>query len=161
MSAFVKTFLYLGKECTLQTGNYQGIVLQEERLLFPHVLQFRLEQELTTWYVQQARKVISNQVIFYAKQMKTTYASLKFSDTKSQWGSCSHDNNLQFSWRLIMAPLLVLNYVVIHELTHTMEKNHSANFWSKVRFHNPSYRQQITWLQKHGNSLKIPLLTNP
>lgn len=159
MSAFVKTFLYLGKEYTLHTGNHTSISLHEDRLLFPHVLQFRLEKEITTWYIQQARSVISNQVEYYSKHMNTIYASLKFSDTISQWGSCSRDNNLQFNWRLIMAPLLVLNYVIIHELTHTLEKNHSSNFWSKVRLHNPSYKQQIKWLQTHGNSLKIPPLT--
>lgn len=153
----MKIFLYLGKEYILHIGNHTKIALYENRLLFPQVLLFRLEKEITTWYLQQARKVIGNQVTFYAKEMKTTYASLKFSDTTSQWGSCSRDNNLQFSWRLIMAPLLVLNYVVIHELTHTLEKNHSSNFWSKVRFHNPSYKQQIKWLQKYGNSLKLSL----
>jgi len=155
MAATGKKLLYLGKGYILHIGNHASIALQQDQLLFPQALLFRLEKEISTWYLQQYRKVIRSQVAYYAQLMKTSYISLKFSDTRSQWGSCSSDNNLQFSWRLIMAPLLVLNYVVIHELAHTIEKNHSANFWSKVRLHTPSYRQQIKWLQKHGDTLKL------
>ncbi len=149
------TFLYLGKEYTLELGNYSGIQLRENALLFPDFLQFRAKKELTNWYIQQARKVITEQVDWYAKQMKTSYTDLTFSDTSSQWGRCTHDNRLQFSWRLVMAPLLVINYVVVHELAHTIQKNHSAAFWSKVRFYNPSYRQQIKWLKENHNLLSF------
>ncbi len=75
--------------------------------------------------------------------------------TKSQWGSCTHDNKLQFSWRLIMTPITVLNYVVIHELAHTTQKNHSRAFWDVVRRHCPSYNRQRKWLKEHGNSLVV------
>lgn len=146
---------YLGQEYRLDIGNYPSIALQDNRLLFPAFLEFRIQKELTDWYIKQAREVITRLVTSYAAQMKTSYTGLAFTDTSSQWGSCSRDNRLQFCWRLIMAPLLVITYVVTHELAHTMEKNHSSSFWSRVRLFNPSYRQQRKWLQEHGHMLVL------
>lgn len=146
-------FYYLGKSYILKVGNYTEIKVEGDFLLFPNFLVFRAEKELTSWYISQAKKIIQQQLENYAKQMNMTYQSVTFSDTKSKWGSCTHDNRLQFCWRLIMAPLLTINYVVVHELTHTVEKNHGRSFWSKVRLYNPSYRQQVKWLKLYGNTL--------
>ena len=146
-------FYYLGKAYILKVGNYTEIKVEGDYLLFPNFLVFRAEKELTSWYINQAKKIIQQQLEYYGKQMNVTYQSVSFSDTKSKWGSCTHDNRLQFCWRLVMAPLFTINYVVVHELTHTVEKNHGRSFWSKVRLYNPSYRQQIKWLKLYGNTL--------
>lgn len=148
-------YLYLGNKLIFTPGNYTEITVKGDKLLFPQSLLFRKNKELTNWYIREARRVITQQVEKYAGIMKTEYKEITFSDTRSQWGRCTSDNRLQFSWRLIMSPLLVLNYVVIHELAHTMEKNHSQLFWMKVRNSNPSYRQQIKWLKDNGASLTI------
>jgi predicted metal-dependent hydrolase len=148
-------FLYLGEKVMLTIGDYAEIAVSQKQLHFPHGIAFRIQKELKSWYIKQARDLITRQVAFFAEEMDAQYNDVTFSDTRSQWGRCTHDNRLQFSWRLIMAPLLVINYVVIHELVHTKEKNHSAAFWSKVRRYNPSYRQQIKWLKEHGNSLVV------
>lgn len=134
---------------------YPEIAIRGNTLLFPQPALFRAQKELTGWYVREARAIITKRVQFYAKQMHTSYLDLTFSDTRSQWGSCSSDNKLQFSWRLIMAPLLVIDYVVIHELAHTKEKNHSWAFWSKVRYFKPTYRLQKQWLDSNGVLLII------
>lgn len=148
-------YLYLGQKIIFTPGNYTSIKIVGGKLLFPQSLLFRKEKELTNWYIHQAQEIITQQVKRYALEMKTDFKEITFSDTKSQWGRCTRDNRLQFSWRLVMAPLITLNYVVIHELAHTMEKNHSQLFWMKVRNINPSYRQQIKWLKDHGASLTI------
>jgi len=145
-----ETFLYLGNEHTLHTGDFLNIQIQDDKLFFPKALQFRAKKEIENWYIRQAKEVITSEVKRHATEMNTSYKSITFSDTKSQWGRCTHDNRLQFSWRLVMTPLLVLRYVVVHELAHTLEKNHSFLFWSKVRAVNPSYKQQIKWLKEHG-----------
>jgi predicted metal-dependent hydrolase len=150
-----ETFLYLGNEYILDIGQYKEIAAKDGKLQFPDFLQFRIKKELTDWYIRQARKIITEQVELYAKEMKASYLDLTFSDTKSQWGRCTHDNRLQFSWRLVMAPMLTLNYVVVHELAHTFQKNHAAGFWGKVRFYNPTYRQQRKWLEVHGHTLIV------
>lgn len=148
-------YLFLGKEYTLLPGSYTQITIKGEHLLFPQGLLFRKEKELQSWYIRQAKEIITAQTERFAHEMKTEFKEITFSDTRSQWGRCTHDNRLQFSWRLVMAPLLVLNYVVVHELAHTMEHNHTQLFWMKVRNINPSYRQQIKWLKDHGSTLVI------
>ncbi len=148
-------YLFLGKSLTLSPGNHTTISVKEDKLLFPKALLFRKEKEITSWYLTQARQIITKQTEKFAREMQADYRDITFSDTKSQWGRCTRDNRLQFSWRLVMAPILVLNYVVIHELSHTTEKNHSRAFWARVRQINPSYRQQLKWLKEHGSSLKV------
>lgn len=148
-------FLYLGQEYELTLGNYVRIETRGEKLLFPLGLKFRAKKELENWYKKKASDFIASQTEHYVKEMNTSYTSLHFSDTSSKWGSCTHDNRLQFNWRLIMAPLLVVRYVIIHELAHTLEKNHSHKFWGRVSAFNPSYKQQIKWLKMHGDELHI------
>lgn len=150
-----ETFLFLGIERKLRMGDYPEVVLKQNTLYFPQVLQFRAQKQLISWYKKQARDIISQQVREFSSRMNTSCASLTFSDTRSQWGSCTVDNKLQFSWRLIMAPILVVNYVVVHELAHTIEKNHSRDFWRIVRSYCPSYNRQRKWLNDHGNELVV------
>jgi len=137
----------------LKLGPYTEIAVSNDELLFPIALQFRAQKELRAWYIKQGRELITKQLEKYALEMGASYTDLTFSDTKSKWGSCSHDNRLQFSWRLIMAPVLVMNYVIIHELAHTTEKNHSRDFWKIVEKYTPSYRQSRKWLRDHGHTL--------
>jgi len=146
-------FLYLGKSLTLKIGDFSVIEVVGEELHFPRFMEFRIKKELDMWLINEAKKIVNEYLKVYSDEMGTSYRSVTFSDTRSKWGSCSHDNRLQFCWRLIMAPPLVIRYVVVHELTHTLEKNHSARFWIKVRNINPSYKQQIKWLKENGNSL--------
>ena len=150
-----ESFLYLGVEYILKIGNYTEIKIFDDKLLFPSALVFRGRDAIEKWYIRQAKKIINEQVAYYSNKMNASYTSISFSDTKSKWGSCTHDNRLQFNWRLVMTPLLVLRYVVLHELVHTTTKNHSYAFWSKVRSVNPSYKQQIKWLKLYGNGLTI------
>jgi hypothetical protein len=129
-------FLYLGNPVTLTLGKYAAIAVKGSTLEFPKFLEFRIQTELTNWYLKQAKTIITDRVIENAHEMNVDYKSLTFSDTKSKWGSCSHDNRLQFCWRLVMSPIIVINYVVIHELSHITQKNHSERFLKRVRSFN-------------------------
>lgn len=149
-------FLYLGKEYTFYLGNFKEINLTSNGLLnFPHALVFRAQKELTNWYIKQAKSLISERVKYHAQKMKVNYGTITFSDTRSKWGTCTYHNNLQFSWRLIMAPIQVLDYVIIHELAHTTEKNHSYKFWGVVGLQTPAYKQHRKWLKTNGHQLVI------
>jgi len=148
-----ESFPYLGKPYQLHIGTYKTITIVEDKILFPEFLRFRIQKEMTNWYQKQAREIIQAFVHEHTQIMGVSYTELYFSDTTSKWGSCSFDNKLQFNWRLIMAPSIVIRYVVIHELVHTVVKNHSREFWAKVGAHNPSYRQQRKWLRDHGHTL--------
>jgi predicted metal-dependent hydrolase len=148
-------FLYQGETIKLKIGDYSRISVTKENLLLPKHMAFRAKKEIENWYIKQAKILITDLTIKYAKEFNTSFKEISFSDTRSKWGSCTHDNRLQFSWRLIMAPLLVTRYVVVHELSHTLEKNHSRNFWARVSSINPSYRQQVKWLKMNGDRLFV------
>jgi predicted metal-dependent hydrolase len=143
---------YLGTDYVLNFGNFEQINVTN-KLNFPKFLQFRIKKELLIWFQTQAKNIITERVEYYSREMKTDYMNISFSDTKSKWGSCSHDNKLQFNWRLVMAPLLIIDYVVVHELVHTKIKNHQRSFWHEVEKIKPAYKQYKKWL--HSNSHRL------
>lgn len=146
-------FWYLGKTYKLHLSSSTEIKITDDQLIFPKALLFRAQKELEAWYKKQAKEIISKRLTHHAEKMNALYSSVKFSDTKSKWGTCGVDNDLQFNWRLVMVPLMVLDYVVIHELAHTEEKNHSASFWRIVSRETPAYKQHRKWLNQHGHLL--------
>lgn len=103
----------------------------------------------------EAEKIISSRAKYYSKLTNLKYEKLKITSAKNRWGSCSFKNNINFSIRLAMAPKEVIDYVVIHELCHIKEKNHSKNFWSEVKKIMPEYKQNEKWLKTKGHLLSI------
>lgn len=91
----------------------------------------------------------------YAPGVGVPYGRVAIRDQRSRWGSCSSKKNLNFNWKLIMAPPEALNYVVIHELCHLIEFNHSARFWSMVQARMPEYEYWKKWLKAHGGELGV------
>ncbi|MDF3047592.1 MAG: hypothetical protein K0R73_710 [Candidatus Midichloriaceae bacterium] len=89
----------------------------------------------------------------YCKQLGVTYNRINIRDTKGQWGSCSHAANLSFSWRLVFAPKFVMEYLVAHELSHIIEKNHGPKFWQLVASIYPNYESARKWLKHNGTRL--------
>lgn len=87
-----------------------------------------------------------------AKYFKKEINSIRLKYNKSNWGSCSGKNNLNFSTRLLFAPIEVIEYVIIHELAHLIEMNHSSRFWDVVKSACPNYDQQEKWLKNHGQT---------
>ena len=148
-------FLFLGDIYKLHLGDFKDISVSDSLLHFPSFMKFRIQKELESWYIKKAKEIITERLDYMSKKMKTSYKDIRFSDTSSKWGSCSLDNALQFNWRLIMTPLTVINYVVVHELTHTLEKNHKASFWIKVRLYTPAYKQHRKWLETNKHLLNV------
>lgn len=82
-----------------------------------------------------------------------SYKGITMRDQSSRWGSCSRSKNLNFNWRLIFAPVEVMDYVIIHEFCHTEVFNHSPKFWQLVETHMPQYKKHSMWLKRHGSEL--------
>ena len=80
---------------------------------------------------------------------------LAIRDPRTRWGSCSSRGTLSFSWRLVLAPPEVLRYVAVHEVCHLVEPNHQPQFWALVERLLPGWREQRTWLRRHGSSLRF------
>ena len=100
-----------------------------------------------------AKEKIRSRVAFFAERIGVDYGKITIKDTKSRWGSCSYQGNLNFCWRLVLAPEEVLDYIVVHELCHRLEMNHSARFWAEVGRVLPEYEKSKAWLKENGLAL--------
>lgn len=114
-------------------------------------------QKLTMEEVRQladlALEKISERARYYAEIMKVSYGRITIRNQKTRWGSCSGKGNLNFNCLLMLAPEKVIDYVVVHELCHLIEMNHSKAFWAQVERVMPDYKVQRQWLKDHGNEI--------
>ena len=99
---------------------------------------------------ERAKSVLAQRTAYFARQVGVTYGRITVRDQKTRWGSCSQTGNLNFNFRLILAPPEVLDYVVVHELCHRRQMNHSAQFWQEVAQVLPDYRKRKAWLTENG-----------
>ena len=104
-------------------------------------------------YRQAAKRYIYERVEYYIDMIGGHYSSIRIGDQKTRWGSCSNNGTLSFSWRLMLAPPRVLDYVVIHEICHLTYMDHSKNFWDLVSVYDPDYKEHRKWLKENGDSL--------
>jgi len=127
-----------------------------ERLLLwvPYEADYEYKRaQLEKWYRKQALLVFTQKAEEFAEVLKVNFAKIHIKDQKSRWGSCSGRGNLNFNWRLIMAPEPVCDYVIIHELCHLRFMDHSASFWKLVESICPDYKQYRNWLKENGGEL--------
>ncbi len=112
-----------------------------------------LARRLRDFLRREARRDLDVAVARHAKSLNVTIKKLSIKDTVSRWGSCSSSGNLSFSWRLILAPPTVLDYLAAHEVAHRMEMNHSNRFWTIVRRLDPAMDAAEAWLKRNGGAL--------
>ncbi len=112
-----------------------------------------LSRRLTSWLKQEARRHIEKQVVSLSEKISRRHGRITIRDTRSRWGSCSSSGALSFSWRLVMAPEWVLEYVVAHEVAHLAEHNHSPAFWAIVAELNANADRARDWLNRNGEAL--------
>lgn len=109
--------------------------------------------ELERSYRQLAGRRIEERAAYFASKMGVSYGRISIRAAKTRWGSCSCAGNLNFHWKLILMPPEVLDYVVVHELAHRKEMNHSQAFWTEVEKVLPDYRERRKWLKQYGQSV--------
>lgn len=97
-----------------------------------------------------AKKVLSEKCRMYAARMGVTYGTISVREQKTRWGSCSAKGNLSFNWKLVLMPEEIQDYLVVHELAHRVEMNHSPAFWAVVEKELPDYRERRGWLKRNG-----------
>lgn len=107
------------------------------------------------WYKKEAKEKIEGRIRYYSDRFHLLPEGARITSAKSRWGSCSRDNRLSFSWRIVMAPLRIIDYILVHELVHIKEKNHSRNFWAALEKILPDYKESRVWLRKNGHRLWI------
>lgn len=155
-----ETFWFLGKNYPLEIETGPGSPGKPRGISWALVLsggRFRLKAKFLTnaaqhferWYREQARAIIAERAAALAHQHGYTYTSLRITGARSRWGSCGAGGRLNFTWRLIQAPVEIIDYVIVHELAHLVVRNHSSKFWERVRRHIPDYAQRRKWLRDH------------
>jgi predicted metal-dependent hydrolase len=143
-------FRYKGQQYPLViTSGERSIRLNEHELLFPDRFMHSPEHALVHWYVREMLRYAEERVNFYTNRYGFTHTGISITGARRRWGSCSHANRLCFSWRLILLPEHVIDYVVVHELCHTVEKNHSRAFWEKVETVMPDYKASRALLKQY------------
>jgi predicted metal-dependent hydrolase len=152
-------FLYLGGRHKLQisanTDHQRPLFFTDDTFCLDERCQEKAKDLFVTWYKEQAEITIRERLHVYREQMQLSPKRERITSAKHQWGGCSSRNTLSFSWRLMMAPLSVIDYIVVHELAHIKEKNHSSRFWKIVETTLPDYRHRRDWLKRHGYLLNL------
>jgi predicted metal-dependent hydrolase len=151
-----ETFLYLGKEIPLRIVRDQKTALVIDGVFkLTTSAQPQAESHFEAWYKEQARRVLTERAIFFAHSHNIKPGKIRISSAKTRWGSCSPKKTLSFTWRLVMAPLEIIDYVVVHELCHLEEMNHSKAFWARVEAILPDYKVRRQWLKNNGTDLRL------
>lgn len=150
--------LYLGRlyRITLVDSSDAGVRFAG-KFLIPRSIANQGSKVLQDWYIKRAKVKIPPRVRLHAKSLGVEFQKLGIVDSRYRWGSCTPRNNLNFSWRLIKAPMFVIDYVVIHELAHLLEANHTPRFWSIVHAQTMFMERARQWLRDNGQSLEADL----
>lgn len=127
--------------------------IQEQAKVRTDVRRPTMSEKDRARYIGIARDIFTRKTEYYARIMGISYGRIAIREQKTRWGSCSSKGNLNFNWRLILAPEEVLDYVVVHELAHRREMNHSKAFYAIVESVLPDYRQARKWLKENGHTL--------
>lgn len=149
-------FFYLGKTYPLEIVSNQPAAL-----LLNGSFQLAAERQesgrkiFEQWYRERAAQVIKPRTASMADQHGLTYTIIRITGAKTRWGSCGPKGSLNFSWHLVMAPVEVIDYVILHELTHLRIRNHSKRYWQEVRGIMPDYQDHINWLHENGHRLSL------
>ncbi len=115
-----------------------------------------IRSSIERWLQTEASSIAVPILQRHAQNMEVEVPQLRFRETQSRWGSCSSNGAITLNWRLVHAPLEVMEYVVIHELAHRVHMNHSVEFWHLVETHDPGYRIHRGWLKRHGHLCRTP-----
>ena len=149
-------FLFLGETYRLEmVKGRPHVELQPGRLILQAQDAEEGKAALEAWYRKQAKRVFVERTAYYSDMTGLRPKSVSVSGAKRRWGSCGPKNTLNFAWRLVMAPVRVIDYVVVHELAHIEFKNHSADFWRKVADIMPGYGECRAWLSRNQKLLEL------
>lgn len=149
-------FLYLGESYILEFSETVKLPVELHGKLFvAQKHSHHVQKVLLSWYKKEARQVITDRVEQYSAATGLQVKAIRLSNAKQRWGSCSPKGYVNFSWRLIMAPLEIIDYVVVHELVHLKHHDHSKAFWQKVEQIIPDYKSRRKWLKENSHNLTM------
>jgi predicted metal-dependent hydrolase len=147
--------LYLGRSYRIEVvAQGKGEIEFSHRFLIPASHAVRRKGAMREWYVAKANEKILPRVERHAHELGVEFKRASIVDNRYRWGSCTIRDNVSFNWRLIKAPTFVIDYVIVHELAHLIEPNHTPRFWNVVGAHVPKMEKARTWLNDNGQVLE-------
>lgn len=147
--------LYLGRNYLIEISpTDSGVIEFAQKFRVPSGLADRRLGAFRSWYITRAEEKIIPRVRHHARQLGVEFSAARIVDNRYRWGSCTVKNNLTFNWRLIKAPVSVIDYVVVHELAHLIEPNHTPRFWNIVKAQIANMDKPKQWLKEHGQLLE-------
>lgn len=151
-----EAFLYLGQHFALALTKGEGGAVRLVGKQFEMAGADRRNGDVLfrSWYLAQAKEKLKPRIARFAAEMGVSYSRIWVRDLKYRWGSCTPGGTLSFNWRIIQAPMIVVDYLIVHELAHVLETNHSPEFWNIVAVHVPSWTNARSWLKLNGGRLE-------
>lgn len=150
-----EALLYFGKYYKLEVVDktIDGVEF-DSKFIISKDNQKEARQILKVWYIKQAEEKLIPKVKHFANHLGVNYKKISILDLKYRWGSCTPKDNINFNWRLIKAPGYVIDYIIVHELAHLLEANHTPEFWNIVSVQLPNYEKAKEWLKENGSLLE-------
>lgn len=148
------TFLLLGKTHVIRLTD-EKCVRYDEELCVVYLPETNAHETLVAWLKKNAKRILTELTAQTATLMGVQYQYARVNSAKSRWGSCSSENGIHYSFRLLYAPRDVIEYVVVHELAHTKHKNHSSAFWAEVGTYVPDWKEKRAWLKERGALMEV------
>lgn len=147
--------LYLGRSYRIEIiDDEMDCIRFDQRFLVPASYALHKTGAMRDWYVAQAKEQILPRVAKQARELGVSFGQARIVDSRYRWGSCTVRDNINLNWRLIKAPIFVVDYVIVHELAHLLEANHTPRFWNIVKTQAPTMDRARGWLREHGQILQ-------
>ena len=151
----LETFRFLGKDYPVRCKKIDKASFSGKAFLVPEGDVCEKKAALVEWMKKEGKPILERRAAHYASLMGVSYENIKMSGAKTRWGSCSSKKNINFTWRLLFASPHTIDYVVVHELTHLTEMNHSDAFWQLVGRVIPDYRDCQLELKELQNIIEL------
>jgi len=149
-------FWFLGRPYPLHISeDERGIIERTDRLVVSRNARPDIPGAIRRWYIDEAKKEIHARCMYFSMMTGYSPQSIAISGAQQRWGSCSTRGSLNFSWRLIQAPLAIVDYVIVHELVHLRQHDHSKKFWATVQGLMPDYKRRRQWLRENERLMRI------
>ena len=150
-----ESVLYLGRSYRIEIVDKETECIRfDQRFLIPASAARHKKGAMREWYMARARERILPRVGRHARELGVSFRRARMVDSRYRWGSCTVRDNINLNWRLIKAPMFVIDYVIVHELAHLLEPNHTPRFWNIVKTHVAQVDRARGWLKEHGEMLE-------
>ena len=147
--------LYLGRSYRIEVVDRETKSIRfDQRFLIPASRAPHKKHAMREWYIARANERILPRVVKQARELGVSIDQARIVDNRYRWGSCTARDNICLNWRLIKAPIFVIDYVIAHELAHLLEPNHTPRFWNIVKTQVPTMDRARGWLREHGQILE-------